>query len=425
MKKKYKLLKEESIIPNVIGWSGAIRSVYRLQALRDIPKYGVKRGDLGGLVFNKNVLSHEGSCWIAYGATVLRFVRVKDDAYIGGNALVINDFTEKTITVQDNARIDEEAKVYITKVAENDPKNSTVVGGNAIICGNANVYNLIRAEGNIKISGNAKVQGGRLSDNVAIYDNAVVKLGSTISGSSKIGGEAIIHENVTIDNCAIYGKAQIGEGEYISNDVFDKEGIFVNAKKEVRRIIIGEEPSTRSHPVLKKDIAAHPATSKTKKQASDKVKSKIEKLTDLFEEIKENVASYETDIVKIIKYPVMTDKTNIHTMKMFKLLKKVERLSDTPEDPGFEETLSDLEDAFMVAEANALKLAATLLTEAEQKKTKEARQMIAKASDEASTEHEKKIAFVQAFKKLEGVIAVPEVAVDTFRAKIGLQEIEA
>jgi acetyltransferase-like isoleucine patch superfamily enzyme len=425
MKKKYKLLKEESIIPNITGWSGSVRSVYRLQALRDIPKYGVKRGDLGGLVFSKSVLSHEGSCWIAYGATVLRFVTVKDDAYIGGNAMVISDFTSKTMTIQDNARISDGAKLYISKAKGEDPKNSTVVGGNSIICGNAEVFNLIRADGNIKISGNAKVEGGRLSDNVEIYDNAVVKPGVTISGSSKIGGEAIIHENATIDNCAVYGKAQIGEEEFISNDIFDKEGIFVNAKKEVRKIIIGEEPSTGPQPVLKKTGITGSILPKEKKAVTDKVKSKTEKLADLFDEVKENVASYETDIVKIIKYPVMTDKTDLHTMKMFKLLKKVERLSETPEDPEFEETLSDLEDAFMIAEANALKLAATLLTEAEQKKTKEARQMIAKASNEASTEHEKKIAFVQAFKKLEGIIAVPEIAVDTFRAKIGLQEIEA
>lgn len=423
MRKKYRLLKEEKIVPNIPGWSGAVRTVYRIQALRDIPRYGVKRGDLGGLVSSKGVLSHEGACWIAYGAAVLRFVTVKDDAYIGGNVLVINDFTHKTMMIQDNAKITDGAKIYISKISGNEPKNSTVVGGNSIICDNAHVLNLIRADGNIKISGNAKVEGGRLSGNVEIYDNAVIKPGATISGSSKICGEAVIHDNATIDNCAVYGKAQIGQGEYISNNVFDKEGLFVSAKKDVRKIIIGEESPTAFYP--KKNNVTETILAKEKKPISGKVKSKVEKLTDLFNEIKANIASYETDIVKIIKYPVMTDKTDMHTMKMFKLLKKVERLSETPEDPEFEESLSALEDAFMVAEANALKLASTLLTEAEQKKTKEARQMLAKASDEASTEHEKKIAFVQAFKKLEGVIAVPEVAVNTFRTRIGLQEIEA
>lgn len=424
MKKKYKLLKAEKIIPNTSGWSGAVRTVYRIQALRDIPEHGVKRGDLGGLVAGKHILSHEGSCWIGYGATVLRFATVKDDAYIGGNVYILSDFSSHQITIQDNARIEDGANVYLSKEDEAiGPKNSMVVGGNSIICGNAEVGNMIRSDGNVKISGNAKVKGGRLSDNVAVYDNAVVHKDCTLSGSTRIAGDAIVHEGTIVMNCAVYGKAQIGPKEHISDDVFSKEGMFVSAKKKVPEIIIGSEPSVVAQ-FAKTPLESMPSA-KNKKEIKAGVKSKTEKLADLFSEIKENVASYETDIVKIIKYPVMTDKTDLHTMKMFKLLKKVERLSETPADPEFEETLSDLEDAFMVAEANALKLAATLLTEAEQKKTKEARQMIAKASDEASTESEKKVAFVQAFKKLEGVIAVPEIAVDTFRAKIGLQEIEA
>lgn len=423
MKKKYKLLKAENIIPNTSGWSGAVRTVYRIQALRDIPEHGVKRGDFGGLVANKSILSHEGSCWIGYGATLLRFVTVKDDAYIGGSAYILSDFSSHHITIQDNARIEDGANVYLSKDGENGPKNSMVIGGNTIISDNAEVGNMIRSDDNVKISGNAKVKGGRLSDNVAIYDNAVVNKDCTLSGSTRVAGDAVIHEGATVMNCAVYGKAQIGPKEQISDAVFSKEGLFISAKKTVPEIIIGSEPAVA--PTLpEKHVASMPSLNKNG-DVKSQVKSKAEKLAGLFEEIKNNVASYETDIVKIIKYPVMTDKTNLHTMKMFKLLKKVERLSDTPEDPEFEETLSDLEDAFMVAEANALKLAATLLTETEQKKTKEARQMIAKASDEASTEHEKKVAFVQAFKKLEGVIAVPEVAVDTFRAKIGLQEIEA
>lgn len=79
----------------------------------------------------------------------------------------------------------------------------------------------------------------------------------------------------------------------------------------------------------------------------------------------------------------------------------------------------------MAAESNAMKLSSSLLSGEELKKMDKAKDLLAIASNEASTEHEKKVSFQQAFKQLEGIIVVPEMAVDTFRAKIGLKEIEA
>lgn len=47
------------------------------------------------------------------------------------------------------------------------------------------------------------------------------------------------------------------------------------------------------------------------------------------------------------------------------------------------------------------------------------------AQHEGSNEHEKKVAFIQGFKQLEGIITVPEEAKDAFRVLVGLKEIEA
>lgn len=72
----------------------------------------------------------------------------------------------------------------------------------------------------------------------------------------------------------------------------------------------------------------------------------------------------------------------------------------------------------------ALKTASTMLSATDKKKVDKVDDLLAIASNDASTEHEKKIAFQQAFKHLEGIIVVPEVAVETFKVKIGLKELE-
>ena len=56
--------------------------LHRIRALRDIPLYGVKKGDLGGFVERENNLSQEGDCWIADNATVKDFAGVHDDALV-------------------------------------------------------------------------------------------------------------------------------------------------------------------------------------------------------------------------------------------------------------------------------------------------------------------------------------------------------
>ena len=56
--KKYELVGP----PNEYG-------LYRIRALRDIVKT-IEKGDLGGLVEGEHNLSHEGDCWIDYGARV-------------------------------------------------------------------------------------------------------------------------------------------------------------------------------------------------------------------------------------------------------------------------------------------------------------------------------------------------------------------
>ena len=64
------------------------QGLHRIRALRDIPRYGVKKGDLGGFVERENNLSQEDDCWIANDATVMGHAIVKDDGIVMGDATV-------------------------------------------------------------------------------------------------------------------------------------------------------------------------------------------------------------------------------------------------------------------------------------------------------------------------------------------------
>ena len=57
-------------------------NVFRIRALRDIPKFGIKAGNLGGYIEHEGNLSQEGDCWIGDEACVYSNTRIYDTAHI-------------------------------------------------------------------------------------------------------------------------------------------------------------------------------------------------------------------------------------------------------------------------------------------------------------------------------------------------------
>ena len=112
--KKYELTNETKTLAG-----GTV--LHRIRALRDIPRFGVKAGELGGFVEGENNLSQDGDAWVSGNA------KVYDNACVSGNAWVYGD-----ACVYDNACVYDDAKVF----------------------GNAKVY------GEAEIFGNAKVENG-------------------------------------------------------------------------------------------------------------------------------------------------------------------------------------------------------------------------------------------------------------------------
>ena len=82
--KKYELTNETKTLAD-----GTV--LHRIRALRDIPRHGVKAGDLGGLIEKENNLSQDGDAWIFDDACVYGDACIFGDARIFGNACVSDD----------------------------------------------------------------------------------------------------------------------------------------------------------------------------------------------------------------------------------------------------------------------------------------------------------------------------------------------
>ena len=84
MKKKYEFTGKEKKFSN-----GA--TVRRIRALRNIPAYDVKVGDISGFLESDENLSHSGKAWVAGNAIVCGDARVSSNAIVCGKARVWGD----------------------------------------------------------------------------------------------------------------------------------------------------------------------------------------------------------------------------------------------------------------------------------------------------------------------------------------------
>lgn len=411
-KEKYILIKAGRLN---INRTKASCNFYRIQALRDIPEHGVKEGDFGGYVTSKYNLSHEGSCWIADKAQVYGNVIISEDAYVGGNAVVVCSA----------------APFFGSKPDKKESEMIVLIRENAIILGNATVsanyekginYAGERViEGKVNIDGDAIIELGEIiKDDVKIYGSAQIHLAKSITGRSEIFDNVVVHKGSIIHDSILTGDLYLPENSVIHNGVWGKEPVDVSQYiTEDTSYLKDPLETTRWEIFTGKTVPASQVAQEIEVSAGSKLD------VGFFNELCEAIESYQTDIVKIIKYPVMVDKTNSYTLELMIALNAAKRLVTSPESQEFKEAVGVLERAFLMAESNAQKIASSSLSDAEKKKTEKAKDLFRIASNDASSEQEKKVAFIQGFKQLEGVIAVPEVAVDTFRVKLGLLELES
>ena len=82
--KKYELTKETETLAD-----GTV--LHRIRALRDIPRFGVEAGELGGFIEGENNLSQDGDAWVSGNAEVFGDAKVYGGAWVYGNAEVFGD----------------------------------------------------------------------------------------------------------------------------------------------------------------------------------------------------------------------------------------------------------------------------------------------------------------------------------------------
>lgn len=376
--KKYKLIWMDGVFPGV-----GFGNIYRIKALRDIPLHGVKKGALGGHISSSSVLSQEGDCWVGYDAAVWGRVHISGDAYVGGRTRVSNAGRKKKTAGY----------------------NQTFIEGNAKISGSAYLRDVGRVSGNAEISGVAKLIGV-----------------CEVSGNSKVGGASMLSRGSKVlgnSDLTLYSKVFLGA--VIENNKLIRGAAVIQDSNDYKQALLTAEPVKA---IEAKPVSKSPKVTTINNEDNATGNSPINDAIELLKEVTSELHAYESDIVKVLTYPAMQDSTDAYTVAMMQALKRSRRLAKTPAHPEFVSSVYDLEKKFMEAESNALKLATSLLSGEELKKMDKAQDLMAIASNDASTEHEKKVSFQQAFKQLEGIIIVPDAAKETFRVKIGLKELE-
>ena len=177
MSKKYELTNETKTL--------AVGTVlHRIRALRDILRFGVKAGELGGFVEGENNLSQDGDAWVSGDAKVYGKAWVSGNAEISGNANVSGDAkVYGKAWVSGNACVSGDAKV----------SGNAEVYGKAWVSGNARVYGDAEVYGDAKVYGNARVSG-----NAEIYDNAWVYGDAKVYGDARVSGNAEVYGNAEV-----------------------------------------------------------------------------------------------------------------------------------------------------------------------------------------------------------------------------------
>lgn len=430
-----------------------VEKLHRVIASRDIPRYGVKAGDSGGYVDSEFNLAQEG------------------DAWIGGNACVIG-----MVKVQDNALVTDDVVVRCTS-SELDPYSW--IGGAVLVKDKATISGTdFNFSGNVKVLDNASVVDGKVAGNAVISDNASISKSTVVNksiisghallmdsfsggfaqvggnsrvaksfilGQSVIRGQASIIESSVSGNSIVEGqtrieKAKIRDDTHISGNVKIKENTICEGKTVLsgdlvippnyyvmNKNIVGDQSGfmgfldQNSSSISNGQISESPVPNSPAGALAIAENSFI----SLVEGIESEYKSYSTDIVKLIKYPVMADPSIAETQEFLFLLRKAKRLFASKDKDAQQKIAEQLERAYMVAEANALKVSSSLYSDEERKKTEDAKTFIARACDENSTIAEKKISFRSTMKALEGVVPLPEEAINSYREKVGLLEIEA
>lgn len=149
--------------------------VYRIRALRDIPFYGVRAGDLGGWVANKDNLSQRGDCWVGDEAIAAQ------ESYVCNDALL---------------------------------RNTAQAFGKVLLLNSVQVRDNARAFGSAALAGHAKLlDNSHICDKGYLMGYAVLRDTSSVRGNARVLGDAVLRGDAFVGGTAIiHGNAEVRQG---------------------------------------------------------------------------------------------------------------------------------------------------------------------------------------------------------------------
>ncbi len=191
-------------------------NLHRIRALRDIPRWEVKAGDLGGWIEKETSLNQSGNAWVS------------GDAQVSGNAWVYGD-----ARVYGGARVYGDAQVYGgARVSGNAwVSGDAQVSGNAWVSGDAQVYGDAQVSGNAWVSGDAQVYGdARVYGGARVYGDARVYGGARVSGNAWVSGDAQVYGGARVSgNAWVSGDARVSGDAQVSGNAWVSDNAQVTS----------------------------------------------------------------------------------------------------------------------------------------------------------------------------------------------------
>lgn len=152
-------------------------------------------------------------------------------------------------------------------------------------------------------------------------------------------------------------------------------------------------------------------------------------LNNRYDAIAKEWASYELDPVKILDFPLLSDMRESNTVAFHKAMRHASNLKPSdlkivsytdPSGSPFETAVTDLENAFLVAETEAKRVRWSNFSAEEQKRLQTAKNLLNLAMDGGATDSERQAAYKRMQKELEGLIIIPKQTVLALEKKVNL-----
>lgn len=366
--------------------------MYQITALKDIPSKGVKAGDLGGYVSSSNILSQEGDCWISKNSKVYGNVIVSGNSHINEAIIVCCALPEMklrgfSIIVTDNAVIS--ANAFICR----NNSGSTKISGNAIIKNSATLNNVAIVKDNAIIDGAVNIGlDSKVIHNAKILDNSVVGHNVKICGTAIIKDFAEVMKDAIVESAIVSGYTVVPQGNHVN-----QKSINTDTSNQESTSDLADAPL---EDVLAEDDIA------------------------LLNIIEKKIAVYQQDVVNLIKFPLMNDLTDAYTLAMTITHQKALRAKDSKNVSLFHTLVETLEEKFLVAESNARTVSLSRFAPTDKRKIVKSQDLLSIVIDTAAAPQEKKAAYKQVCHNLEGLIAIPPLAIKALSQRSGLLEIE-